>query len=301
MRTTGVLMAALLLFGSGSGTAGTGAGPQLGASGASVQPTPAPAVAAGQPSGTAGVDASSVDLPCIPVAAYWTGPPQSEGMPPGPDLAVVDIDVRPKDARVHLDERFVGRARYFDGNPGYLYLVPGTYRLELRLDGYRTVGVDLDARAGCRYDLKHRLERVQGAPKENKAADYGKGIPFNRVFEPIEPAVPSGDQLRAGGADPSLRPDLGASGRTGGENPPKGAALKLTVNPDTASISIDGAFVATARELARMEGPLAVPPGGHVVEVSAPGFQTTTRTVELADGQVMELGIDLKIGPDEPK
>jgi hypothetical protein len=38
-----------------------------------------------------------------------------------------------------------------------------------------------------------------------------------------------------------------------------------------------------------------------VIEVSAPGFQTTTRNVELADGQVMELSIDLKIGHSEPK
>jgi hypothetical protein len=52
---------------------------------------------------------------------------------PGPELAVVSIDVRPKDARVHLDDRFVGRARYLDGKPGYLYLEPGTYDLELRL------------------------------------------------------------------------------------------------------------------------------------------------------------------------
>ena len=30
------------------------------------------------------VNASSVMLPCIPVAAYWTGPPPSEGMSPVP-------------------------------------------------------------------------------------------------------------------------------------------------------------------------------------------------------------------------
>ena len=78
------------------------------------------------------VNESVVVLPCIPVAAYWTGSPQSDGMPSGPDLAVVSTKVRPKNARVHLDGRFAGRARYLDGKPGYLYLEPGAYRLEIR-------------------------------------------------------------------------------------------------------------------------------------------------------------------------
>jgi hypothetical protein len=301
MRTTRVLMAALLLIGGGIGNTAAGGGPQLAASGASVQPTPLPAGAAKQPSGSAGVDASSVNLPCIPVAAYWTGPPQSDGMPPGPELAIVDIDVRPKDARVHLDDRFVGRARYFDGSPGYLYLAPGSYRVELRLEGYKNIGVDLEAQAGCRYELKHRLERVKGTPKENQAEKYGEGKPFNRVFEPLEPAAQPGAEAQAGGADPSLRPDILASSRTVSRNPPKGAALKLSVSPDSASIAIDGAFVATARELTRMEGPLAVASGNRLIEVSAPGFQTMTRGVELADGEVTALSFDLKIGAAESK
>ncbi|MCJ7756379.1 MAG: hypothetical protein MUP13_17600, partial [Thermoanaerobaculales bacterium] len=124
----------LLLLGSGFGLVAAENDPQAGANGAQVQPPP-PAGTAGQKTGPAEVDASSVILPCIPVAAYWTGPPQSEGMPPGPELAIVSTDVRPKDARVYLDNRFVGRARYLDGWPGYLFLAPGSYRLELRLDG----------------------------------------------------------------------------------------------------------------------------------------------------------------------
>jgi hypothetical protein len=222
-------------------------------------------------------------------------------MPPGPELAIISIDVRPKYARVHLDDRFVGRARYLDGSPGYLYLVPGSYRLELRLDGYKTVEVNLEAAAGCRYDLKHRLERVKGTAKEDKAENFGKGKPFNRVFAPLQPAVQQGDEMRVGGADPGLRPDILTSGQPGKEKLPQGAALRLTVFPDSASIAIDGAFVATARELARMEGPLAVASGTHQIEVSASGFQTMTRSLELADGQVIELTLDLKTSQGEPQ
>ena len=132
------------------------------------------------------VNESVVFMPCIPVAAYWVGPPLDDGMPPGPDLAIVSTQVRPKNARVYLDDRFVGRARYLDGKPGYLYLAPGTYRLELRYDGYRTVIVELDATAGCKFVLKHYLERLKGEPKKGKADGFGKGKPFERVFSPVQ-------------------------------------------------------------------------------------------------------------------
>ena len=289
----------LLLLGSGFGMAAAANGPQAGANSAQVQPPP-PAGTAGQKTGPAGVDASSVILPCIPVAAYWTGPPQSEGMPPGPELAIVSTDVRPKDARVYLDNRFVGRARYLDGRPGYLYLAPGSYRLELRLDGYQTVAIGVVAEAGCRFDLKHRLQRVPGTKNEQKA-DYGKGKPFNRVFAPFNTAAVGPTAGPPGGPDSTLRPELDRTDSSGGGKRPIGAALKLRVSPDSASIGIDGAFVATAQELLRMERPLAVSTGSHRIEVSAPGYERFSQTIELGDGEVLELSVDLTESPARPK
>ena len=234
-------------------------------------------------------NASRVMLPCIPVAAYWTGPPPAEGMPPGPDLAVVSIKVRPKDARVHLDDRFVGRARYLDGKPGYLYLEPGSYDLELRLEGYQTVLVELDAQAACRYDLKHRLEKAKG-PSDESEDEYGKGKPFDRVYGPLvkdEPAVASS---RPAGPDPSLRKDLDlGSGQTVDQSAKPGAAIRFRVTPESAMVSVDGVFVATARELGLMEGPLAVTAGKHRVVVVAPGHIEASRDVELSQGEVLEL------------
>jgi len=202
-------------------------------------------------------DANVVLLPCIPVAAYWTGPPQSEGMPQGPSLAIVSVQARPKDVRVHLDDRFVGRARYLDGKPGYLYLEPGAYRLELRFEGYQTITIPLEASAGCKYSLKHYMERIRGAKKEKKADTYGKGKPFERVFGPqtaagerVTSAVPSGPDL-------SLRRDLDGADRSAKMPAGKrGASLRLSVAPESATISLDGVFVATAWELSLMEGPL---------------------------------------------
>lgn len=255
--------------------------------------TPTPVTAAEGPPQT--IDASTIMLPCTPVATYWRAAPPSSKMPPGPDLAVVSIDVRPKDARVHLDDRFVGRARYLDGRPGYLYLEPGSYRLELRLEGYRTVVVDFDARAACRYDLKHRMERQGTKTGDRSESAYGKGKPFNRVFGPIpsagEPTVVS---ARPAGPDSSLRPDLGGRSGTGADRVrAPGASLRLRVTPDTASVSIDGVFVATGGELGSMESPLATTAGKHNIVVRAPGFVEASKSVELREGEVLELEFSL--------
>jgi hypothetical protein len=214
-------------------------------------------------------------------------------MPPGPDLAVVSVKVRPKNARVHLDDRFVGRARYLDGKPGYLYLEPGSYDLELRLEGYQTVIVKLDAEAACRYDLKHRLERAKGPPSENED-DYGKGKPFNRVYRPLETDEPELASSRPRGPDPRLRKDLDLGSEQAADTSSKpSAALRLRVTPESATVSIDGAFVATSREIGLMEGPLAVTAGKHRVVVRAPGYIEASREVELSSGEVVELEINL--------
>lgn len=238
------------------------------------------------------VEASRVLLPCIPVGTYWVGPvPSGEGIA-APDLAVVAIDVRPKDARVHLDDRFVGRARYFDGSPGYLYLEPGRYRLELRYEGYRTVEVALEAEASCRFDLKHRLQRVPGESVEKKRETFGKGKPVSRVFAPTQAqdALPAPAAGR--GADLSLRPDLG--GADAARPPSSEAALRLRIEPASAAVFIDGGFVATAEQLARMEAPLALAAGRHLVEVRAEGYLPLSREVELSPGAKAELELRLE-------
>jgi hypothetical protein len=242
------------------------------------------------------VDASTVNLPCVPVGAYWPEQPSPEAAPPTPDLAIVSIDVRPKDARVHLDGRFVGRARYFDGTPSYLFLEPGFYRLELRADGHRPVLVELTAQRGCRYDLRHRLERLRDLEAAHEDADFGKGKPQQWVFAPTRPG-PAQPAPESAGPDSSLRPDLGRDAPGVRVPAPPAAGLKLRVDPPSARVSIDGIFVATGRELARMVGPLATAPGPHRIVVEAEGHRALERGVELEAGEVLELDLALSPAP----
>jgi PEGA domain len=60
----------------------------------------------------------------------------------------------------------------------------------------------------------------------------------------------------------------------------EGAALRLTVVPDDASVWIDGAFRGAARDLVR----LTLRPGRHEVEIVRPGFRTAAREIEVHAG-----------------
>ena len=72
-----------------------------------------------------------------------------------------------------------------------------------------------------------------------------------------------------------------------------GAIHHLRVEPTSASVSIDGDFVATGSELRQMENPLAMTPGAHLIEVEAPGFTGAARTIVLENDETFELFITL--------
>ncbi|MEP6768871.1 MAG: PEGA domain-containing protein [Acidobacteriota bacterium] len=71
----------------------------------------------------------------------------------------VKTDVEPEDARVYLDGKYIGTADDFDGWPDKLYLRPGHYRLEFRLNGYAPRVVEVNARAGAELKVDDKLPR----------------------------------------------------------------------------------------------------------------------------------------------
>src|SRR5579864_3086258 len=52
------------------------------------------------------------------------------------DWGMVDTEIWPDKARVYLEGRYIGSAEDFDGSQDFLYLRPGDYTLEFRLEGY---------------------------------------------------------------------------------------------------------------------------------------------------------------------
>ncbi|NWG00783.1 MAG: PEGA domain-containing protein [Thermoanaerobaculaceae bacterium] len=227
---------------------------------------------------------------------WWSwGPwPTSVAVTVPPDLAVVDTDVVPEDARVYLDGKLIGTADDFDGYPSYLFLEPGTYELEFSLPGYVAEKVVIEARGGRYFSLDNRLERQPG---EQRPAFYErpKGLPSGRVF-----AKEGGAPARKSGPDLSLRPDLRSRRQVARESPAASAALKLTIEPPEASVYLDGEFLGTGRELGGLAAGLAVAAGSHTLEVFAPGRVPRQVEVEVAEGQVQELVVALEArDPDD--
>ena len=78
-------------------------------------------------------------------------------------FAAVKTDVEPDEAALYLDGKLIGTADDFDGYPDMLYLGPGHYRLEFRLDGYETLTSEVDASPGRFFKIDHHLKKIPGA------------------------------------------------------------------------------------------------------------------------------------------
>jgi hypothetical protein len=270
-----VVMVAIVLACSGVAAAGVADGPPL-------------------PAATPAAEGVS-KVPCTPVDTTW---PMSSSGPydlQPPRLSVVVTDLRPKDTVVLLDGRVAGRSRYFNGKKGFLYLEPGRYKLELRLDGYRPVAFDITARPNCRFDVRHRMERAQGLADAGYPEPPGKGEPAQWVWQPVQPAPATpAPAVPPGGPDLSLRPDLGPTSAEVAQPAAAAGSIKLRVEPSTASVYLDGSFLATARELGKMVAPLVVPAGQHVVEVRAAGFASRSVVINVVAGERVELEVALQ-------
>jgi hypothetical protein len=235
---------------------------------------------------------------------YWGygAPVGYQAVPVGgtaPELAVVDTDVEPEQARVLLDGTLIGVADNFDGYPDYLYLKPGHYTIDFQLQGYASQKVEIDAQPGGYFPIKFKLERIKG----EKAApwyDRPEGMPIGRVFGPKTPpaSVPP-VSAPPPGPDTSLRPEFHAPAASAAARSAAGAALDLRVSPLNAAVYIDGNLVGTGQELSRLERGLAVTPGRHVIEVLAPGRASKTVDVELKEGERQQVVIDLDAGPGQ--
>jgi len=244
--------------------------------------------------GAAGAEAQAgeEEVPCTPVATIWPASSSGQLRLQAPRLSVVTTDLRPKDAVVLLDGRVAGRGRHFNGKKGFLYLEPGRYTLELELDGHRPEAFTIVARPGCRFDIRHRLERARGAVSRSASAEAVKAEPTRWIWDPIDGADAPAMQPASRGPDPSLRGDLAPS-RAAPRQPGDMGSLRLRISPPMATIYLDGSYLASARELDLMVSPIAIPVGQHVLEARAPGFASRTEEIVVTAGELVELELVL--------
>lgn len=237
------------------------------------------------------------ELTCSPVGTNWPKSATGSYQLQAPQLAVVRTDLRPKDTNIFLDGRFVGRARYFNGKKGFLYLEPGEYRIEAVAEGYRTDVFLVRAQPNCRFDIKHRMIKGDKG-QENRNIPAGKGEPVQWIWAPVATASPPALPAFQSAADPSLRPDLTVAPPRSTSSRAGNATLRMNVRPSAASVYLDGEFLATARQLELMVSPLAVTDGNHRIEVLAPGYVGQVLEVTLLEGEEKSVGIVLVAVPN---
>lgn len=90
------------------------------------------------------------------------------------DLGAIRIEVNPnksrEDIQVFVNGAYAGVVDNFDGWAQRLYLPPGRYELELRLDGYGSMRTTLYVSAASTHKIRGEMERLVG-DGDNKAGD----------------------------------------------------------------------------------------------------------------------------------
>ena len=227
---------------------------------------------------------------------YPTGVQQAQAL----GLGALDLDVSPERAHVYLDGQYLGVCDDYDGFPDYLWLEPGTYDLVFYLDGYRTVAHQVTVRSGVKLDFNDRMvpgESVRPEDLPSKSVERRE----ERLRRDREAATAAGAvqgereeawrTRRESGYEPGAEPAtpsevLDARGEPG--------RLQLRVVPPDASVYLDGRFLGTGEDLARLHSSLLVDAGRHRLEIVRPGYESLRKEFTAAPGEEVVLDLQLE-------
>jgi hypothetical protein len=83
-------------------------------------------------------------------------------------IGAVDFSVKPGDAEVWVDGKFVAEARDLDGSPGLLWLRDGSHRVVVYKGGYRSIEEDVAVQPGQMLNFKARLDKGESSSPGHK-------------------------------------------------------------------------------------------------------------------------------------
>lgn len=206
-----------------------------------------------------------------------------------PDWTAIDTDISPEEAEIYLDGRYVGIADDFDGYPDYLYLEPGRYRLEFRLEGYETRSIDIRARRGAKHDIDQKLRRIPGASRysgSRRDSDPSAQRFWGKSRDSSEPVTrePIDTEEVYSNREDQRGPDGDREQET---------RLRLSVDPPDAAVYVDDRFVGTAEELSTRRRGISISPGKHTVTVLRPGLEEKAVSVQVDEGETEDLRVSL--------
>jgi hypothetical protein len=217
------------------------------------------------------------------------------------EQGALDLDLSPADTQVYVNGEYVGKVDDFDGWPTYLWLDPGTYDIVFYREGYKTLARQVTIYRGLVVDWDDKLEKgpsIRPEDLETKTHERRDArIEQDREMrDRAEHGVPQ--------APPPLPPSGNWRDRVRGErnrhedgdyrDESRSARLHLAVTPSDASVYLDGRFIGTGEDVARMSSGLMIDAGPHKLSVVRPGRHAEERQFEVKTGEPLDLSIDLK-------
>jgi hypothetical protein len=194
------------------------------------------------------------------------------------EAGALRLRVEPEQTRVFVDGYYAGEVDDFDGVFQRLYLAPGRHDITLRLDGHRSHRFRVYVPIDQTLKLHHRMVAGEG----EDTADFG-GDAEDEGEVRGRPAGVS----RLQDDDDDERTDSSASPALEVEN---WGTLRFDIQPNDASIYVDGEFRGTAREARSLK----LPAGMHKVEVVRPGFATVDKDVEVKPDETSDFEAELE-------
>jgi hypothetical protein len=237
----------------------------------------------------------------------------------GYDFGALDLDVSPAKTEVWLDGEYIGRVDAFDGFPQYLWLEEGTYDLVLFRDGYQTISRQITVRPGVVQQIDHELERGESTRPEalvskshevrdrrlryeseaqERAREWGDedddaedAEAEDADTEEAEAAV--AEEMAAETAEDIPVGDEDSGRRDARAEPGR---VLLDIQPADASVYLDGRFLGTGSDLARLHSGLLVDRGSHRLAIVRPGYRQREVQFVVEPGEDLELEVELEPG-----
>lgn len=227
----------------------------------------------------------------------------------GEDWGALDLDVSPAKTEVFLDGQYLGRVDAFDGFPQYLWLEEGTYDLVLYKDGYKTIARQITVLPGVVIEVDHNLEPGESVRPDDLAATSherrDRRLRYERQARERVRDMDDEDENEAEIDDDEAEVEMEAEAdddegdtrfqrRRPGDRGDVGR-VRLKVEPDDASIYLDGRFLGTGAEIGRLHSGLILDRGAHRISVVRPGYRSRELSFEVEEEE-LELEVSLEPG-----
>ena len=207
--------------------------------------------------------------------------------------AEVRIQATPRDAAVYVDGFYAGIVDDFDGAFQRLPLTPGGHRIELFMEGFRTVRRNLYVQPGSTMKMHETLVPL-AAGEKSQPPELAPPVPAppDGTYNAPRGRAPreAGPPPDGGGPPPIVRRGGGRVRRDDAEG---FGTLVLHVQPREAEVSVDGQRWMTSGE---GEFEIQLPAGRHRVEVELQGFQRFSSEIDVREDGPTPVNISLTRG-----